>query len=290
MRIASNKLGDIIKYFREELQSLYAPSEITAITDNCLEEFASVRYSTAIMEPERTVSESILLKFSFAVKDLRKHVPLQYILGYAWFFNRKFAVGPEVLVPRPETEELVALMISELRGSEKLSILDIGTGSGCIAVSLAAELPGASITAMDISEGALALAGKNASQNNVMIDCQQADILSDNISLEKFNVIVSNPPYICRSESNQMSENVLAFEPHIALFVPDNDPLLFYRKIASHVAKDCRPGTRIYFELNQAFGEETLALLSSLGFEELRLVRDINGKNRILRGTLSGRL
>lgn len=288
MRIASNKISDIVRFFRDELKDIYDKEEVETLIAYCFEEFLNIKRSEINLRGTDTVSESELLKFNFAVKDLKKNKPIQYILGKADFYGLKFKVTPDVLIPRQETEELVHLIIKENQG--ETTILDVGTGSGCIPIVLKKKIPAANVVAMDISEKALEIAKQNASLNNVDVEFIQQDILSPvNVFLQsgiKFDIIVSNPPYVRESEKVQMHANVLENEPHIALFVGDHEPLLFYKAIAEMALKQLRPGGKIYFEINEALGLETKKMLEEKGFKNVVIVNDINNKNRILRGSI----
>lgn len=289
MKIASNKVKDIARYFREELKGNYEDNELETIIRYCFEEFLNVGYFDIHRHENDTVTESELLKFNFAVKDLKHQKPLQYIFGKADFYGLKFLVNEYVLIPRPETEELVDLIIKDLKNSlVALDIIDIGTGSGCIPISLKKHLPTTRISAVDISAKALEIAKQNSEINKVEVRFIEDDILSPSEKLleKKFDVIVSNPPYIKVSEKNTMEANVLNFEPHLALFVTDEDALLFYRKIADFALKTLRPDGKIYFEINSSLGTETKQLLESKGFKDIELIKDMSNKNRILRGTL----
>lgn len=290
MKIASNKIKDITKYFREELAGIYDLSEIDTMMRYCAEEFLNKDAVDLHSMAETTVSESELLKFNFAVKDLKKQRPLQHILGKADFYGLKFIVNEHVLIPRPETEELVDLIIKDVKatGQKELSILDIGTGSGCIPISLKKHLPFANVSAMDVSEKALETAERNALLNHTEVNFIKDDILNPSFIHRHpaFNIIVSNPPYIKRSESDSMHQNVLAHEPHLALFVEDEDALLFYRSICDFACTHLNPGGQIYFEINALLGTETKQLLESKGFKNVSLIKDMSNKNRILRGTL----
>jgi release factor glutamine methyltransferase len=298
MKIATNKIKDIIRSFKEQLQGIYEDSEMDTMLRYCFEEFSGIRNVNISMHGESTVSESELLKYNFAIKDLRNQKPLQYILGEADFYKLRFRVNENVLIPRPETEELVHLIINDIKGknfksfvsdpSLPVSILDIGTGSGCIPVALKKNLPFANVSAMDISVKALEIAALNAEKNQVSVNYFLFDIL-DHLALpiSELDIIVSNPPYVKLSEKDKMKKNVLAFEPHIALFVEDDNALLFYNVIADHALKVLRPGGKIYFEINEELGLETKELLEQKGFKNVELIKDINNKNRILRGTLS---
>lgn len=285
MRIPSNKINDINSYFLTELRDLYDENEIRVFFEFCLEEFCGIKRNDLAAKINSTVSESELLKFNFAVKDLKLKKPIQYILGKADFYGLKFIVNENVLIPRPETEELVDLIIKENKG-KKISILDIGTGSGCIAISLKKNLPEAEVSAIDISEEALKLAKQNADLNQLNINFVQADILSNEFILNtsSYDIIVSNPPYVCLSEKENMEKNVLDYEPHIALFVADNDPLIFYKVIAEKAKKGLKTGGGLFFEINASLGPETRQSMEERGFKNVILLKDMSNKNRILRG------
>ncbi len=233
MQIASNKIKDIVRFFREQLQGIYDAEEIESFIGFCFEEYMGLKRVDIVINGERTMSESDLLKFNFAIKDLKKEKPIQQILGKADFYGLKFYVNEHVLIPRPETEELVDLIIKENKGFNP-TIMDIGTGSGCIPISLKKNIPNAVVSSIDVSEKAIEVAKKNAKLNEVTITFVVDDILnpSKEIAPKSIDIIVSNPPYICISEKEEMRKNVLEHEPHIALFVYDNDPLLFYKAIA----------------------------------------------------------
>lgn len=209
--------------------------------------------------------------------------PIQQVLGYAYFCGMKLKVTPSVLIPRPETEELVRWVAEETPAPH--SILDIGTGSGCIAIALAKALPQAALTAIDISSDALTVARENAILYNIDIDFIQANILNPPPSFadRQYDVIVSNPPYICRKEADEMEKNVLDHEPHLALFVPDDDPLLFYRAIATQALKMLTPGGTLFFEINRLYAKELTTVLQSMGFRHITVRRDQFNNTRMLR-------
>ena len=295
MRIASNKIVDVARFFRAELKDIYDEGEIETFIAYCFEEYIGMKRAAIALHGNSTVSESELLKFNFAVKDLKKHKPIQYILGKADFYGLKFNVNEHVLIPRPETEELVQLIIMENEkwkmenGNTSLSILDIGTGSGCIAIALKKNMSASTVYALDISEQALNIAERNAVQNNADIRFLKYDILSNEIFPEhdlKFDVIVSNPPYIADSEKEQMGKNVTDYEPHLALFVDDSEPLLFYKSIIAFALKHLNKNGKIYFEINQKLGIETQKLLLDAGFENVELIKDLNSNYRIVKGYL----
>ena len=216
-----------------------------------------------------------------AIERLKKQEPIQYILGYSDFCGLRFKVTPATLIPRPETSELVEWIASEAAGRE--SILDIGTGSGCIAVSLAHKMPQSKVTAWDISHEALAIAAENSKANGCVVTFEQVDILAYEPTGEQFDIIVSNPPYIKENEKEAMHANVLDWEPHTALFVPNNDPLLFYRTIAEKGLTLLKPGGSLYFEINRAHGKDTVDMLAALGYTSIELRKDFADNDRMIR-------
>ena len=293
MKIASNKIKDVIRFFRNELTTLYEKDELESIMVYCLESYLGLKRSDISTKGDETMSESELLKFNFAIKDLKKHKPVQYILGEADFYKLKLKVNEHVLIPRPETEELVDLIIKDAQSvsfkNEIFSIIDIGTGSGCIPIALKKNIPSANVSAIDISEDALEVAKHNAKINNVEVEFLLDSILHPASNIQyltsAFDIIVSNPPYICISEKENIQKNVLDFEPHLALFVNDPDPLLFYKAIADFAKKSLKQNGKIYFEINQSFGLETKYMFENRGFKNVELFKDLSNNNRILRGT-----
>ena len=218
------------------------------------------------------------------VSDLKKQKPIQYILGETEFHGLRFEVDENTLIPRQETEELVELIVGNSQKAEgrSLRVLDIGTGSGCIAISLAANIPNAEVYAIDVSEKALATAKKNAEINKVKVNFILKNILETEDLEGQFDVIVSNPPYVRNLEKAEIKPNVLEYEPHLALFVEDNDALLFYRKIAQLAKKNLASDGKLYFEINQYLGKETIQLLEDLGFKNVMLKKDIYENNRMI--------
>jgi release factor glutamine methyltransferase len=220
--------------------------------------------------------------------DLKSGKPIQYILGETTFYDCIIKLNGSTLIPRQETEELVDQVISDNRGYAG-NIIDFGTGSGCIAIALASNLSGSRVTGTDISDEALKIAGENAILNNVKITLIKDDMLDPDCSqFGKAGIIVSNPPYVRKSEIKDMNKNVVEFEPHAALFVEDTDPLVYYNCILQKADRILDPGGRIYFEINEMLGKEMVQLLESYGYRDLHTVRDINGKDRIIKGTKHG--
>lgn len=289
MKIPSNKVSDIANYFRGELHSLYEKEEIEKFIQFCFEDFVGFTKAELITNQDKTVSESDLLKFHFAVKDLKRGRPIQYILGKAWFYGMEFMVSSDVLIPRPETEELVKLILEDAKKhNEIFSIIDIGTGSGCIAIALKKNLPRCHVYALDISEEALKLAKRNAEKLECEIHFIKQDIL-DSTLIDKIpacTVIVSNPPYVKSSESAAMHKNVLEHEPHLALFVPDVDPLVFYKAIAELGTQKLKSGGSVYVEINEALGIETAILFQKTGYKDVQLLQDMQGKDRMIKASL----
>lgn len=214
---------------------------------------------------------------------LQNNEPIQYIIGHETFCGLTFEVNHHVLIPRPETQELVDWIVNDVKGSATCRILDVGTGSGCIAVSLAKRIPCAEVEAWDISDGALEIARRNAELNHVTINFQLQNALDAEISFPSYEIIVSNPPYITEKEKKDMESNVLEWEPHTALFVPDTDPLLFYRKIAQMGVNALVKGGALYFEINRAYGDETMEMLDVLGYRQIELKKDMFGNDRMIK-------
>jgi release factor glutamine methyltransferase len=270
--------------FKNELSSLYDEKEVESFFYLILEQFHQKKRIDLALNPDLEMDSLQLLRWESVVSELKKQKPIQYILGETEFYGLPFLVNENTLIPRPETEELVDLILSESRKSkvESVKILDIGTGSGCIAISLAKNLPNAEISAIDISEKALVTAEKNAEINQVNVNFILKNILETDDLGEKFDVIVSNPPYVRLLEKAEIKPNVLEYEPHLALFVDDNDALLFYRKIAQLAQNNLKPNGKLYFEINQYLGKETVELLEQLGFNDVRLIKDIYGNDRMI--------
>lgn len=277
--------------FKKELQSIYDEHEIDSFFYIILDKIHSLKRIDLALNPETVMDGTHLKQWKSIVSDLKIHKPIQYILGETEFYGLRFEVNENTLIPRQETEELVEWIIEitnyELRNT-KLKVLDIGTGSGCIAISLAKNLPNAEVFAIDVSDKALATAKKNAELNKVAINFILSNIL-DVVTLsavegleQQFDIIVSNPPYVRNLEKAEIKPNVLAYEPHLALFVEDTDALLFYRKIAELAKKNLSSNGKLYFEINQYLGKETVELVESFGFKNVKLIKDIYGNDRIV--------
>ena len=295
---------------------LYDEREVRALADLLLEEVCGITRTDRLMHPERILTDEQRAQLLSIVARMEQGVPVQQAVGYAWFYGARFKVSPDVLIPRPETAELVDWIVSDLRSrsvslrndfssaSMPFTICDIGTGSGCIAISLARIFECAKVLAIDVSASALNIARQNAFQQNVdNIQFAQLDVLKyvDNFDsgseiihenntfpqgYQHFDIIVSNPPYVCRNEAVEMSEIVLKHEPDLALFVPDDDPLVFYRAIARLGQRHLNKGGSIYFEINAAFGKDTCEILNQMGYHGVELRRDITGRDRMVKALL----
>ena len=268
-----------------EITSVYEENEAKSIIYLLLEHYLKLSKTDIFIG--KSIPQD--LNFYEIIQRIKAQEPIQYIIGETEFYGRKFKVTPDTLIPRPETEELIQLTIksiSTIPNSQPL-VLDIGTGSGCIAISLACELTNAQVYAYDISEEALKIAKKNAEINAANIFFEKVNILeSFTIHHSPFTVIVSNPPYVMNSEKTDMERNVLEYEPHLALFVEDNDPLIFYRKIAEFAAKNLTDKGLCIVEINQAFGLETAELFWNQGFHEVEVIKDMFGKDRMVKAVL----
>ena len=285
MKVPSNLVKDIRKYYCKQLCSIYDEEEANAMILILFEHYFKIDRVRMALEPELRLSESEMLTFHFAVKDLLKNKPLQYIIGETEFCDLKFKVNENVLIPRPETSELVHLITKNQKPKAKSqqSILDIGTGSGCIAISLAKQLPQSQVYALDISEKALCIAKENANINNIDITFIHDDILSLRNKIEtKFDIIVSNPPYVRDLEKAEMRDNVLNWEPHNALFVSDNDPLIFYRNILLFAKNNLKENGEVWFEINEYLGKEMTDLCLEMGFSNVNIYKDFREKERFL--------
>jgi len=235
------------------------------------------------LAPNDEINNSKTTLFLDALAQLKNEYPIQYIIGEVEFMDLTFEVNKNVLIPRPETEELIKWVLTTEEGSEDMSILDIGTGSGCIPIILAHSMAKSSVTSFDVSEKAIEVAKKNAIKNKVDIQLVVQNILSIDTLDASYDIIISNPPYVRESEKAQMKNNVLNYEPDIALFVSDNDPLIFYKHIARLAIKSLKPSGALYFEINQYLGSALCTFLKDLGFKEIELKKDIYGADRMIR-------
>jgi len=278
-------------YFTDTLKEIYPKTEIDTFFFLLIEEKLNLQRVDSVMHPDFLIIDAILSELKVILKRLLKEEPIQYIIGNTEFYGLPFKVNKNTLIPRPETEELVEWVLKEvtelqIRKIEKISILDIGTGTGCIPISLAKNLSNSSISAIDVSGDALKVAQQNATLNNVEISFLEMDILETKELPQQYNLIVSNPPYIRELEKVEISNNVLENEPHLALFVKDNNPLIFYSKIADLARIHLKKGGLLFFEINQYLGKETVEMLKQKDYNTITLKKDLFGNDRMVKAIL----
>ncbi len=291
------KLKDIQKIFHQELAAIYDKNEVDSFFFILMESFYNITRIKLAMNPELAIDNEE--KVLNGLERLKKEEPIQYIIGDTEFFGLPFKVNQNVLIPRPETEELVSLVVESLKlkvgSSNSVNILDVGTGSGCIAISLAKNLKNTKVYALDVSKEALEIAKQNAGLNHVEVTFMEADILvmedggweAENILNIKFDVIVSNPPYVRKLEKKQMKANVLNNEPHLALFVEDDNPLRFYKAITKFAVNNLTDNGLLFFEINEYLGAEMIQLLKDHNFMNIELKQDIFKKDRMIKGQIA---
>ena len=283
-------------HFFDLLKNIQDEQEIESFFFILTEYLHNLKRIDVALNPDFEISDAAIEKWNAILAQLQQEKPIQYITGEAWFYGLQFEVNENTLIPRPETEELVEWIIESQKSkvkSQKFEILDIGTGTGCIPISLKANLPHVNVSAIDVSEKALEVARRNAVSNKVEINFIQTNILevedlsqlqTPNFQLPtSFDIIVSNPPYVRNLEKEEIKKNVLDYEPHLALFVEDTDALLFYRKIAQLALKNLAPNGLLFFEINQYLGKETVELLKNLGLKNIELKKDIYGNDRMIK-------
>ncbi len=282
-------------HFFDALKNIQEEQEIESFFFILTEYLHNLKRVDVALNPNFELSEAAIEKWNNMLSKLKLEKPIQYITGEAWFYGLQFEVNENTLIPRPETEELVEWILNSpiTQHQTPITILDIGTGSGCIPIALKSNVPQANVSAIDVSEKALEVAKRNAALNKVTINFIQANILevqdlsklpSSKIHLpSSYNIIVSNPPYVRNLEKQEIKKNVLDYEPHLALFVEDTDALLFYRKIAQLALKNLSPNGLLFFEINQYLGKETVELLENIGFKNIELKKDIYGNDRMVK-------
>ncbi len=285
MNTPAHTIQDCINLVKNELQTNYPESEINSFTNIIFESLYGFSAIDLYMNKSQVVEKKEFQKFRKIVDGLKINNPIQYLIGTAHFYDLVFDVAPAVLIPRQETEELVRWLIDSNK-IQQPNILDIGTGSGCIAISLAKFIPESLVSALDISKDALEIAKQNSQKNNANINFIEYDILKSdtNLELPKMDIIISNPPYVGNSEKANMHANVLQNEPHLALFVPDNDALIFYDAISNFAKRNLKKDGWLYFEINENYGAASKELLQEKGFRNVELKKDLFGKDRMLRG------
>ncbi|CAH0336692.1 Release factor glutamine methyltransferase [Flavobacterium sp. CECT 9288] len=280
------KIKEYRKQFIQDLTALYGEDEAESFFYLILENQQQLKRIDLALQPDLILSTDALKVWDQFLQQLKNEIPVQYVLGSTSFFGLDFEVNTNVLIPRPETEELVEWILNSLQSTvtnQKVKIIDIGTGSGCIAISLAKNIPHAHVTALDVSVDALVTAQKNAQNNQVTVAFKNQNILETYDLQEQFDVIVSNPPYVRNLEKVEIKKNVLDYEPHLALFVENDNALIFYKKIAELAQKNLKPNGFLFFEINQYLGKETVDLLENLNFKNIELRKDIYGNDRMIR-------
>lgn len=280
----TNKVADQIRYYSSELKAFYPEAEAKILVERLISCFFSVSSLDRVKNPDLRLNETEMLRLHFAVKELKQYKPLQYVVGEADFDGHQFKIHEGVLIPRPETEELVHLSSDFLAQKTNCTIADFGTGSGCLSISLAIRHPQHLFFGFDISATALELAQTNAEKLGAKVSFVACDILKEEECLnnQKYDLIVSNPPYVVENERQWMHPNVLDWEPELALFVPENDPLLFYRRIAFLASQQLNEGGKLMFEINERFANETAELLKENGFQQIEVFVDFNDKDRFV--------
>lgn len=286
------RLKDILDIYHKELDELFGKNEVDSFFNFLIEHYFSLSRIHLVLEPEYVVTKIEEQPLFEALSRLKLEEPIQYIIGETEFYGLPFKVNKDTLIPRPETEELVTLIIENVTSSfaeDTIQILDIGTGSGCIAISLAKHIPSAQVSALDVSENALKIATLNAELNTVQVDFIHDSILNPHheklvSASHNYDLIVSNPPYVRNSEKTDMRPNVLNNEPHLALFVDDENPLQFYKAICEFAKKNLKEEGLLYFEINEYLGKEMVLLLKQYGFKDIKLIQDMYGKDRIVKG------
>jgi release factor glutamine methyltransferase len=288
MRIASNKLGDLIAFYKTELSGLYDENEISILVNFSLKHYLGLDPAQILLKKNENVNQSDVIRIYDACLALKKGIPIQYVLGETEFFGLKLKVNPNVLIPRPETEELVELILNDLKRSAaiNISILDIGTGSGCIPIALKKNLPEENVFALDVSKAALEVAQQNAQLNLAPVIFYEADILKEESEdiLDSYDLIVSNPPYIAKHEAKSMHSRVKDHEPHLALFVENNEAIIFYRRIIELCKSHLNSGGQLYFELNPIYASavDELAEKSRI-FSKREIIKDLSGHQRFFK-------
>ncbi len=279
-------IAEIQKKYWQELKPIYGEREARAITRIVFEKIFQIQSVRLSLDLFRLVTVNQQNDLNTILLRLLTNEPVQYILEEADFYGLKFKVNKAVLIPRPETEELVAAIVDEIKGETDLHILDIGSGSGCIAIAIARANKKVNVEAVDISLDALEVAAENNSRNSTNVKFKQHDILTQPLENSTYDIIVSNPPYILPDEQEEMRANVVHFEPHLALFTPPDDVLIFYRIITQQATQALKPGGKLFFEINAAYGQQVVELMQQAGFKTVQLNKDLSGKDRMVMGSL----
>ncbi|NIJ44951.1 release factor glutamine methyltransferase [Wenyingzhuangia heitensis] len=267
------------------LESHYPKTELDSFFKIILEDVLKLSKIDFALEPNSTISDQKSDEIDDIIKGLEQHQPIQHLIGFTEFMDLKLEVNQHVLIPRPETEELVHWIVDDFKNNTPIDVLDIGTGSGCIPIALSTNMKNANVSTIDVSIKAIATAKRNATTNNATIQFIHQDILATKKLTNQYDVIVSNPPYVRDLEKIEIQKNVLNFEPHLALFVSNDDPLVFYRHIAQLAKTALKPNGILYYEINQYLGKETVELLQNLGFKNIELKKDVFGNDRMIKAS-----
>lgn len=268
------------------LESHYPTTEIDSFFKMMLEDVLNLSKIDFALEPNTIVTDEKNIQIDEIIDGLSKHQPIQHLIGFTEFMDLKLMVNEHVLIPRPETEELIDWIVNDFATLSHIDVLDIGTGSGCIPITLYKGLSDANVNTIDVSTKAIETAKTNAKNNQANIHFIHQNILTTKKLPQQYDVIVSNPPYVRNLEKAEMQNNVLDYEPHLALFVSDEDPLIFYRKIAELAIHSLKPNGALYYEINQYLGKETIALLKQIGFKNIELKKDMFGNDRMVKAIL----
>lgn len=281
-------LKEIKNIFHKELDHQFGKSEVAHFFYYFVEHYLGLPRFHLAIHPQWIITKEEESHFFKGLAELKNGVPVQYILGSTTFMDLRFMVNEHVLIPRPETEELVQWVIEDHKSSKKmLNVLDIGTGSGCIAIALAKYLPSVHVTALDVSKEALAVARYNAKVNKVNMECLEADVRTLEIGEDAYDIIISNPPYVLEKEKPKMQDHVKNAEPALALFVPDLQPLFYYEYIAKVAKKGLRKGGGLYLEINEQFGKEVSKLLTANNLINIEVRQDLHGKDRFIKSEVN---
>lgn len=287
MFVKTNTVKAIKSYFKERLKDQFSESELRMMIKEAVMARLNLSPTDYLLSDEQLLSESDLLYFRSIVKRLQTNEPFQHIIGYTTFFGLKIKTDHRALIPRPETEELVEWVLKTYSNDQEIKLLDLCTGTGCIALALKSSRPDWTVEACDLSEEALALARENSDENKLIVSICKMDVLNQEdyklLSSDLYDCWVSNPPYIPEQEREEMNENVTSFEPGIALFVPNDEPLLFYRSIAEQGKKFLKKKGHLFFEIHENFGDQTQKMLESLGFSNVEIKKDLQGKERMIK-------
>lgn len=288
MNMTNQTLKSASNFFKKELEIIYDESELNQILQISFFHFFGWNRADLVLNQNVLISKKDAKKIVDLIEELKTNKPLAQIMGEWEFYGLVFKVNEQTLIPRPETEELVQLIVEENKNVKNCKVLDIGTGTGCIAISLKSEMKDASVSAFDISTEVLKIAAENAKLNKLKVSFKEVNILDWERQklVEKYDVIVSNPPYIPEKEKELMHQNVLDFEPELALFVNNKEPLIFYEKIADFAIENLIPNGKLYFEINENYGQQTKQMLVDKMFKNVAIVNDINGKDRIIKANL----